>query len=256
MLRVLHLGPFALQTSLFVLLIGFALSLEFIGRTTRYKLNHQVLQNGLIWGLVVGLLGARATYIGLNWYAYHDNLASWYAITPQALNTFGGLLVGAVVFAVYIRYRDVPWRPALDTLAPGFGLMAIAVNLAFLAEGDYFGTQTDLPWAVELWGAERHPTQLYAVLGGAITLGVWLLWWRMKRDVQFAGQGFLIVLAGNALSWLLVSFSLAEPVLVLDSYRRVQVVMWIVLIITAFVWNVWADAATSSQTGFAHQSTD
>ena len=68
------------------------------------------------------------------------------------------------------------WRIAslLDALTPGFIVLAGGLALADLASGDAYGSPSSLPWAIELWGAARHPTQIYQLIA-VIVIGVIVL---------------------------------------------------------------------------------
>ncbi len=50
--------------------------------------------------------------------------------------------------------------------------MMLAVPLANLASGDAFGAPSSLPWAIELWGAARHPVQIYEAVAAGLILWV------------------------------------------------------------------------------------
>lgn len=239
MLQVVDIGPFALRTAQLLIIVGLAISLEVITRyATQRNANSQSLQNSLWIGFIVFLLGSRLSYVALNWSVFQSDPGAWISLTPQALSPAGGVALVAVALIVYTIRGNIPLRPLLDLFAPGIAVLIIFVNLAFLAEGDYFGTESGLPWAIDLWGADRHPTQVYAVIGGIITLISWMRW---QNWFIFSGQGFLLVVAGNALTWLLVSMLLAAPTILFNQYRREQVVMWAVLVVIAFLWNLWQD---------------
>ncbi|MCI0711511.1 MAG: prolipoprotein diacylglyceryl transferase [Chloroflexi bacterium] len=237
MLQVVDIGPFALRTAQLLIIVGLAFSLEVITRYANHRnANSQSLQNSLWIGFIVFLLGSRASYIALNWSVYQNDPQAWISLTPQAMFPLGGVALVAVALIVYTIPRSIPLRPLLDLFAPGIAVLIIFVNLAFLAEGDYFGRETDLPWAIDLWSADRHPTQVYAVIGGILTLIIWMRW---QMRLTFSGQGFLLIVTGNAVTWLLVSMLLASPAIVFNQYRREQVMMWVVLVVVAFLWNLW-----------------
>lgn len=237
MLRTIELGPVVIQTSLFLFIIGLAVAIEVTTRISDRN-NSQSMQNLLWIGFIAFLLGSRLSYIILNWSVYHHDLGAWLSPRPQALDGMSGAFIALATVVVYLRQRYLPVRSYLDLLSPGLAVMAIFINLGFLATGDYFGQTTSVPWAIELWGADRHPTQLYALLGSLITLAL-LLW--QHRQSGFAGRDFLIVVAGNAFTWLLVGLLLANPTLIFEQYRQLQVLMWGVLVATAFLWHLWHD---------------
>ncbi len=73
----------------------------------------------------------------------------------------GGWLAGAVYVAVLgLLYPPLGPGQIRFVLIPLLWAHAIGRLGCFLA-GCCYGTETDIPWAVELHGAHRHPTQLY-----------------------------------------------------------------------------------------------
>jgi hypothetical protein len=49
-------------------------------------------------------------------------------------------------------------------------VFALSLSLSHLASGEAFGAPADLPWSLELWGARRHPSQIYEVIVASLTL--------------------------------------------------------------------------------------
>lgn len=237
MLRHIHIGPAVLQTALVLYLIGFSLALEAIRRSApRHNLNSNRVQNITMLGFIMGLLAARITYALDHWAAYRDDWQAWVSFTPQGLNVIGGIAGAALVMGLAVWRYQIPVRAFLDTLAPGMGIILVLIPLAFLAEGSIIGKPTSLPWAIDLWGQSRHPSQLYASLGGIVTLGAWWFYRPVMR-----GAGFLIICIGNAITWLVVGLLLAEPSLIFDQYRLVQIGAWLILITSVLLWNIWHD---------------
>jgi prolipoprotein diacylglyceryltransferase len=245
MYRMIELGPAAMQTSLLIGLLSIFLATEIAARFGKRRGQHSGrIQNGILLGVVIGIISARVSYGLLNWEAYRDDFSSWVALAPQGLNPLIGAAVGITVLIAYIVWRGEKPRLLLDTLAPAIGIFGITLPLAFLADGSYFGQTSDLPWAIDLWGADRHPTQLYAALGGGLTLACW---WFSREYRQHEGEGVLVIITGNSLTWLLVSFLIAEPDLILENYRTIQVVAWLALVGSIFAWNFWLSADEVSE---------
>lgn len=234
MLRHLTIGPASIQTAPLLYLIGFALLTEITRRVAAKRgLNDEAISNSLFVGLISGVIAARISFVVQHWAAYEDNLSEALSFSIQALDIYAGLLVCALIVAAYSYWRGVKLRPLLDSLAPGIGVLLLIVPLGFLAEGSVIGQPSDVPWHIDLWSEDRHPTQIYASIGSAFSL---LLWWRWPPS--FAGQEMLIITTGNALTWLAVGFLLAEPLLILN-YRAVQLGAWFTLILSVFLWNLW-----------------
>ncbi len=257
---ILNVGPAAIQLPGLILLLGFWLSLNLAGRRAKAAgLSEDVVFNAGVIALLSGLIGARLGYVALHWSAYQHDLPGIVSLTAGALSTPAGLLSGAAAAGLYLSRRrppvpaplgmlpcraPLPWPPCrglagpggrargqgqgagpgrtglLDALAPGLALMFAFISLADLSAGSAYGAVSDLPWAIELWGARRHPTQLYELLAALVTLS--LLWWARARR-PYAGFLFLLFLLVYGAARTFVDAFRADPWLLPGGYRAVQV---------------------------------
>jgi 2-amino-4-hydroxy-6-hydroxymethyldihydropteridine diphosphokinase len=80
------------------------------------------------------------------------------------LNISFGILVSAITILVMSQKYHLPLWPSLDTITPFVLFLFIGINLANLANGDQYGLAASLPWGITLWGAERHPLQIYTLI--------------------------------------------------------------------------------------------
>nr|BAL52732.1 beta-galactosamide-alpha-2,3-sialyltransferase [uncultured Chloroflexota bacterium] len=85
---------------------------------------------------------------------------------------WGAWLSAILVAGIYLSRRRLPLWETLDSLVPFFATLLVGLSLANLASGDGFGRETSVPWAWELWGARRHPSQLYELIAATLTLGI------------------------------------------------------------------------------------
>jgi phosphatidylglycerol:prolipoprotein diacylglycerol transferase len=241
---VLHVGPAAVQLSGLILLLGFWLSLNLAGRRAKAEgLPEDVIFNAGMIALVVGLVGARLGYVALHWSAYQNDLSGILALTPGALSTPAGLLIGGGAAALYLRRHRLPLPTLLDVLAPSLALMFAFISLADLSAGSAYGTVSELPWAIELWGARRHPTQVYELLAALTTLG--LLWWARTRR-PYEGFLFLLFLLTYGAARLFLDAFRGDAWLLADGYRAVQVIGLGVVVLS--LWLMGQHATRSSQT--------
>jgi hypothetical protein len=103
-----------------------------------------------------------------------------------------------VIFAAWLRGGGVPWRPALDRLAPA---LAWATAVGWLG-APYYGRLTQLPWGLRVApGLALQPIQVYGFLGFG-GLG-WLLAWQEARLAYAGGNGVTLVALSSALRLLL-----------------------------------------------------
>ena len=127
-----------------------------------------------------------------------------------------------------------PWN-YLDSLTPFFGVMLPAFFFSLFASGNGFGTVTDLPWGIYLWGAIRHPVQLYLVLFSLIPLLLILVYAPAKNLPS--GSSFLIFSAATFV-YLLFCAAFQEPSSpTISGFRIDQILYWLGLLMMLLLIN-------------------
>ncbi len=234
MFPILNVGPAAVQLPGLILLLGYWLSLNLAGRRAKAEgLPEDAVFNAGFIALLAGLVGARLGFVALHWSAYQNDLSGVLALTTGALSTPAGLLVGLAAAALYLRRFRLSIPLLLDALAPGLALLFAFISLADLSAGSAFGYPTNLPWAIELWGARRHPTQIYELLAAVGTLAL-LLWWT-RRQRPFPGFLFLLFSLAYGASRLFLEAFRADPWLLPGGYRAVQVIGLAAVILSTYL---------------------
>lgn len=222
MLPVIQIGPLAVQLPGLVILAGVWFATLVIDRQARARgENDGSLGNLIFLGLVAGVLGARLGFAARNLNLYVESPLGLLSLQPVALDPAAGGLAGLVAALVYGRRRGLSLWPSLDGLTPGLAVVAVAIAVAHVASGDAFGAASDVPWAIELWGARRHPSQFYELLAA---LGGLALALRFANVSLFAGFLFLAWMSWTA-AWVLVLEAFrGDSVLVFGSLRSAQLV--------------------------------
>ena len=236
MLPVLNIGPLAIQVPGLVILLGLWLGLSLAERQApHFGVKANQLYNLVFIALVAGLIGARLAYVLRYPQAFSGNLLSILSLNPGLLDLWGGIATGLVVALLYGQRKNMQFWPTLDALTPTLAVMAIAASLSQLASGAAFGAPTSLPWGIELWGARRHPSQLYEALAGASILMI--LWpGRFKPQENAPGRYFLLFIALSAGARLFLEAFRGDSVLLPGGLRLAQVLAWIVL--AASLWGL------------------
>ena len=149
---------------------------------------------------------------------------------------------GLLAAVIAGQRRQLRLQPTLAALAPALVAISAAINLANFLSGDAFGAPTSLPWAIWLWGAARHPTQLYEL---AAALAVWaLIWWGPFRADR-RGLNFVIGVAGLAASRLVFEAVRGDSVIWAGGWRAAQLGA-LAILGAALVWlRRWARAANA-----------
>jgi prolipoprotein diacylglyceryltransferase len=233
MFPILQIGPLALQAPGLMLLLALWLGINLLERfAPKRGISAEVIYNLAFTSLVSGILGARLLFALQNLAVFVESPLSLFSLNPGLLDPFGGFAAALIAALVYGRRKNLGFWPALDALTPLFASLALGVALSNAASGAAFGAETRLPWGVELWGAKRHPTQLYAF---GLGLGV-LAWlgWKSKDDSMPHGALFLWFVALTASSALFVEAFRGDSSLLPGGFRAAQVLAWLAL--AAALW--------------------
>jgi phosphatidylglycerol---prolipoprotein diacylglyceryl transferase len=122
--------------------------------------------------LVGAVIGARLWYGAFNWSLYSQTPSLFVALRVGEFAWPGALLGGALTGALWCRWSNVDLLELADCAALALPPAQALASVGLLLSGEAFGVPTDLPWGISLFGATRHPTQLYLALAALLSLGV------------------------------------------------------------------------------------
>lgn len=234
MLPVLQVGPLAVQLPGLVLLVGIWLGLNLAERyASKYGVDPALLSNLTLVAILSGLVGSRLVYAARYPSAFSASPLSLFSINPGLLDPLGGVAVGLLAALIYGNRKNMALLPTLDAITPMIAVMAVAFGLAHLASGNAFGTPTSLPLGIDMWGARRHPTQIYETLAALTILAVF--WPGRARFTNWKpGAYFLAFTAASALARLFLEAFRADSVLISNGYRAAQLVALTILAVCLF----------------------
>ncbi|MGW8250695.1 MAG: prolipoprotein diacylglyceryl transferase [Anaerolineales bacterium] len=232
MLPVIQIGPLALQVPGLVLLVGLWLGLNLAEKyAPRRGVNASLLSNLTLVALVAGVIGARLAYVARYPSAFSASPLSLISLNPGLFDPLGGVVAGVLVAVIYGNRKQMHLLPTLDALVPLLGVMAVSIGLAHIASGNAFGVPTTLPIGIQLWGAKRHPTQIYESMV-AIAL-LWLFWpARLRYQSWRPGSYFFAFVACSAAMRLFLETFRADSLLTQNGLRTVQLAAWVALAVS------------------------
>jgi phosphatidylglycerol---prolipoprotein diacylglyceryl transferase len=201
MFPIIDLGPFAIQAPGLILLLSLLVGIWLTGKLSdSLGANGEVIENSLLIGLVAGILSARIGFFLQNPTIFLENPLSLLSLTPTMLNTSFGILAGVLGAFITAQKNHLPLWPTLDTLTPLILILFIGRHFANFASGNAYGLSTSLPWGVQLWGALRHPVQIYALIL-ALILFIWV-WFKTKGLTRtgYWQSGVLVLVTLTALA--------------------------------------------------------
>lgn len=248
MLPVLHIGPLALQTPGLIILVGIWLGITLIEKqAVTYHVAGDVISNLVFLGLIVGVIGARLAYVIHYSSVFQSNPASLISLNLSLFDPVWGIILGIAGASLYGWRKGLSLRGSLDALTGGLAIFAIFFYLAQFASGDGYGSPTSLPWAVELWGAYRHPVQIYEMLAASLIL--WVIWPR-PGWFEIPGQRFLVWVALSAGATVFLEAFHGDSVL-WAGFRSVQIIAWVILAIS-----LWAGGKLKSGEAVPEEAQD
>ncbi len=196
-----EIGPLRVQT--FTLALALAVIASIGYGLYRLPERRGALMDAALVALGLGLLGARAGHVLLNWDYFAYNSRQILALRAGGLDWHGGLLAGLLGLWIVARWRGLALNRLLDLLAPALPLLALAgwwgcraANCAFGAE---LNSLVDAPALLvaelpDVYGipAPRYRTQFFGIL--LALLGLALLALLIYRG-WLAGGRFWLLLA-------------------------------------------------------------
>ena len=239
MLPILQIGPLAIQAPGLILLAGIWLALSLSERNAARKgTNPNLIYSLVLAALAGGLIGARLGYILRYPAAFAASPLSAFSPNPGLLDVWGGLVGAMLVSLIYGQRKGLALWPTLDTLTPGLALMGVMLGLTQLASGSAFGSPSELPWAIELWGAYRHPSQIYASIAAALILVLVRPQGRLAQRLQALAPGlfFWAFAALSALARLFLEAWRGDSALIFGNLRQAQIAAWLVLALSLWAF--------------------
>ncbi len=203
--------------------VGLALADKRAKQTT---MGEQAIDSLAFAMVLAFVIGGRLLYAAGHLSAFVGSPASIVSLNVGLFDIWGGLASAAIVAAVVMQRRHLPTWQTLDLLAPFLAALNIGLALSHVATGAAFGKETNVPWAIDLWGAQRHPTQVYELIAGLAILGVV---WYYGAPRKLSGKTFLLWLALTAGARLVIEGFRGDSTLVFGGLRLAQIVAWVVL---------------------------
>jgi phosphatidylglycerol---prolipoprotein diacylglyceryl transferase len=170
------------------MLVGAWLASRLLSRTGR---DGNVMWDALFYVILWGIVGARLVYVLTNLNSYAAEPWKVFYVWEGGLAFHGGIIAAGIVAWNIFQSRGIPGMIAFDAMIPGVCIGIILVRIGNFMNGDILGYKWDGPWAMnfpydEYHIAEgrdaiimRHPTELYGLLVGVISLIVASVLWRM-----------------------------------------------------------------------------
>lgn len=229
MLPNISLGPVVLPTSGLIIIAGIWIVLTIVERSAKkLNLDAEKTYTLVAVSLASGFIGARLVFVVLHWDAYRVNLSGIVWPLTSGYDLWAGLLFAIAAGFFYGRAKRLPAASTLDALAPGLLTALLAVSMSDFLAGPGYGLETTLPWAIDIYGIDRHPVQVYEIL---VAIGALVAWRFVLPRRSFDGQLFLVSAAVYAGGRLFVDAFRANPWLTGSGLHVIQMVCLTIVLI-------------------------
>ncbi|MCK4261439.1 MAG: prolipoprotein diacylglyceryl transferase [Halanaerobiales bacterium] len=189
-----RIGPFAVHW--YGILIGSGVIIAFIlalREGKRRGMNPDLIYDLVIYGVPAGIIGARLYYVFFQWKVFAQNPIRALYIWEGGLAIHGGIIGGVIVGIFVCRHYKVNFWDVADVTGPSFIIAQAIGRWGNFVNQEAYGYETDLPWAMYINGAYRHPTFLYESIWNILVFG-FLLWLRRREFIK-RGEIFLTYLS-------------------------------------------------------------
>ena len=234
MFPTIQLGPLNIQAPGLVIIISLwaGLSLaEKLARRNNYPADK--IYNLVLVSLIAGVIGARLSFVLSNIGVFADSLSSIVSLNPGLLDPFGGTVTALLAAVIYGHKNQLEIWSTLDILTPFFAVVMIGIGISHLSSGNAYGLETSLPWGFLLWGAVRHPSQVYEIAASSLTL---LVIWRDFSKNARAGILFLKFLIITSIWIILLEGFRGDSHIIAAGIRSNQVIALITLAVSVILF--------------------
>jgi phosphatidylglycerol:prolipoprotein diacylglycerol transferase len=230
MLPIIQLGPIAIPTPQFSLLLAFWIGLSISEKfSPRRGVSADSLYNLVFTGLITGLLGARLGYILQNSGAFFLSPQSIVSLNPGLLDPFSGFSFALIATLIYANHKKLPIWALLDALTPFFTIMMAGLAVSHIASGEAFGSETSLPWGITLWGTKRHPSQFYELISATTISCLIIIYSKAKTNTGILFLRFVIMASTSVL---FLEIFRGDSLTFFGGIRITQILAWIILAVT------------------------
>ncbi len=186
--------------------------------------------DGVLWMVVIGLIGARLLYVWENFQLFSGNLIRIFALTEGGISQWGGLFGAFIGAYVWARRAHFSYWKIVDGGGAG-AMIGLAVGrIGDVINGEHHGTPTNLPWGVQYVNPDTlgqpglvvHPEVAYEMVLTLVILGALLPFHQRLKARLPDGVLGLAYMAIYALGRFWLSFFRTDPSVFLG-LRQAQV---------------------------------
>jgi phosphatidylglycerol:prolipoprotein diacylglycerol transferase len=217
------------------MLIGIIIALR---QVKQRNWNEEHFLNMVLVMIPASVLGARLYYVFFNWEDYRLTPGKILATWEGGLAIHGALIVGFLVVWLMSRHYGFGLANVLDVISP-----SVVLGQAIGRWGNYFNQEAygypvdpaNVPWAMFIDGAYRHPTFLYESIWDLLIF-LFLMFWLSRRPWKLPGDVGLGYIMLYSLGRFVIEGFRTDSLMILGILRAAQVVSAIAFLVAAVIF--------------------
>ena len=181
--KAINIGAGIYWYGILIAIGAFIAAVVCLKQKEKYGITEDNLMDCILWGIPLGVIGARLYYVifyldlyrrsdgSLNWGRNHGIIAIW----DGGLAIYGGVIAAVLVVYFISRRQHFKFFAMMDLVVIGLLIGQAVGRWGNFMNREAFGTETTLPWRMELTTMLGkpicvHPTFLYESLWNVIGL--------------------------------------------------------------------------------------
>lgn len=201
-----------------------------------------ILQEYILYGIFVGLLGARIWEVAFSWGAYSDNPIQALMLWEGGLSIQGAVVANVVFSWWYFKRKKLSFRRFIDITTPGLILGQAIGRIGCFFNGDAYGKPTEAWYgmiyqpgtpAYNVWGTT--PLVPAELLESGMDIIILVILLRLFRKKQFDGQVALAYFILYSIARFGLEF-LRTDSLMFGGFKAAQLSALIMAMIAAGIW--------------------
>lgn len=173
-----------------IIIVGSAMVAAYLAEreAKRHGENPEHVWNGLLWCLILGMIGARLYHVVSSLDYYREYPMQVFNTRHGGLAIYGAVAGGALALWLYTRANRLSFARWADIAAPGLVLAQAIARWGNYLNQELYGFPTTAPWGIGIDAAHRlspfhdltrypldtrfHPTFLYESIGNLVNLAI------------------------------------------------------------------------------------
>ena len=158
----------------------------------------------IFFSIIIGAtIGAKFYYIieHLNYYIKYP--LAIFKFREIGNGSYGAFIGGFLFLIIYCNKKKLNKWKYLDAFAPSIGLVIFLCRVGCFLNWCCYGTNSNLPWAINAGDFPRHPTQIYLAING---LTLFLIFSKLKFKQRYSGWLFLLFVVYYNISRFFIEF--------------------------------------------------